>query len=995
LERAIHNRDPSAIDDGFKEVLSLPKKVLRRMRGGKISRTAEELRRQIMKKDRQKKQGQDDDENIDAKRREWKPNQENDNDEDDRMQKKIIRAMNQYKKGNVSRASNTLLSTKLVPWTQDSIGAAKSRFPKSHVVPLPKPPENPPVVIDKRAFKAHVCHRVKNGGCPSASQWTGETLSSLVKDDGILKSCVVICEAIANNRLPEASSAMNLQRKMLAFDRGVGKSDRLVGVSEIFLRATASYIMDLARPTLRAILEPEGQFGCGAKGGSELALHVVQSHVETSGHNSAVLILDESDAFLTADRHTMLEECYKHESLAVMHGLVDFAYGTKGATMVMMRDGTSVDSVLCGEGTVIGCNLGSALYCLGAQPTINEINQGLDVKQVSVCDDSTTICEAWGDAVIILKRALKHEKKNVNVSKTKILWPRNGPPPAELVKECESLNIELKLGSAEILGGIIGCADDDVRLHANTVVESYRPLLECLKHPTMSSQIATGILRMCANVRFTYILRTHRPELTKDAAIKFDEEIEQTFKTIHRLNHSDLHDDSDETADKLKQLERDLPLSKGGLGLRQTVRYSHAAYFAASVASAQKDPDLYQIESEAETDLAELPPYLLSLYNCWKELSARGIRRTDHIPFDSDDIPSNEPLLPDHPSNLTAFYELALGHKNYKLQRNLSKGLMSGRYKWLMDHADVKVVRRWKAKAGSSSWLTTLPESPATTMRNAEWRHAVLFYMGIAPDSRLKKCSCGKYDFRTDTTDPHFDDTHFQSCTKMKRKAITTRHDMISTTITNICRHYGVTAITEVTSMSDGFVRLRPDGAQWFPDQLTLTDTTIRHVNTPTNVTNKITNCNILKHATTQKHKKYDELAKNEDATFFALAMLSYGSMSKEFSNFIRFMASAFIDTTPPGTVSMTKKELIKQITTEITVSLMKGHAMIRTQGILQSMAKQHLDKKKGSHKTSSKNKHNSLNSNKNQDNNSSINSTHSSDQNHNDNSDRVRSKCA
>jgi hypothetical protein len=50
LERAIHDRDPSAIDDGFKKVLSLPQKVLRR--GGKISKTAEELRRQIMKKDR-------------------------------------------------------------------------------------------------------------------------------------------------------------------------------------------------------------------------------------------------------------------------------------------------------------------------------------------------------------------------------------------------------------------------------------------------------------------------------------------------------------------------------------------------------------------------------------------------------------------------------------------------------------------------------------------------------------------------------------------------------------------------------------------------------------------------------------------------------------------------------------------------------------------------------------------------------------------------------
>ena len=92
---------------------------------------------------------------------------------------------------------------------------------------------------------------------------------------------------------------------------------------------------------------------------------------------------------------------------------------------------------------------------------------------------------------------------------------------------------------------------------------------------------------------------------------------------------------------------------------------------------------------------------------------------------------------------------------------------------------------------------------------------------------------------------------------------------------------------------------------------MSLTDTTVRHTNTPTNIKQNIPIENILKYATKQKHDKYDGLAKNEDADFSA-----YGSMSQEFSNFINSMASSFYDITPPETATMTKKQLVKQIKT-------------------------------------------------------------------------------
>ena len=73
-------------------------------------------------------------------------------------------------------------------------------------------------------------------------------------DEGIRQSCLVICEAIANNRLPEISRAINLQKQLLAFKRGPNQSDRFIAVGEAFYRATAGYVMESVRPQLRSIL---------------------------------------------------------------------------------------------------------------------------------------------------------------------------------------------------------------------------------------------------------------------------------------------------------------------------------------------------------------------------------------------------------------------------------------------------------------------------------------------------------------------------------------------------------------------------------------------------------------------------------------------------------------------------------------------------------------------------------------------------------------------
>ena len=773
----------------------------------------------------------------------------------------------------MSRAAKTLLQSPLVPWTPAAIDSARKRLPYGGDVLLPRPPDHPPNTIPDATFRKHVRKAVANGGCASISKWTGEILDTLLNDEGILHSCLVICEAISNNRLPEVSRALNLQKVLLAFKRADGKSDRLIGVGEIFYRATSGFIMELVRPALRSILESQGQFGCGAKGGAELAHHTIQSSLETFGPNSAVVILDEKDAFPNADRARMLQQCFNYPDLQPMWGTASFAYGSTHATMVMMRNGATAGTITSSTGTIIGDSLGSALYCLYAQPTINEINEGLDVQQASVCDDSTTVCRHWKDAITIIERAIAHPNKNLNMrpDKTCILWPRRTQPPQQLIDACKTHNIGLKLRHTKILGGVIGCSDNAVTQHVDSVVNSYSPLLEAITNPHMPKQIAALILRVCANTRINYQLRMHPPQLTTIPANKFDAEIQTAFMHIHGLTDIDLHDEN-ETNNFLKQCELDLPIRAGGLGLRKATGYAVTAYLAAAVSAGQKHPDRYHSDTDQDTN--DLPPFLRRLHGCWRNLTENGIETMEAIPFDENDQPSRKAIVPQHPKDLIAFYEVALETENYKLQRILTRGLVMLREQRRSENSDARANMRWATSSakGAAAWLQATPESPHTTFSNAEWEQAVKFHMGLTPSKNLRECVCERYTF------PGDDNTHFQSCLQLRRRAVTYRHDGISRTITRLCINAGISAITEVTSMHDDGNRLRPDGLQFFPGaDPSLTDTTVRHPCTTTNINLKRRPNAILKTATREKNNKYRQVAAREQSSFTALAALSYG----------------------------------------------------------------------------------------------------------------------
>ena len=108
-----------------------------------------------------------------------------------------------------------------------------------------------------------------------------------------------------------------------------------------------------------------------------------------------------------------------------------------------------------------------------------------------------------------------------------------GLKPLEMARE---RNLQVRLGSAKALGAIIGRGDNHVSSHALEVVESYAPLLAAIQHPLVPTQLAFGILRVCASSRFTSTTRTQPPQLIQDAIHSFDDARIECFNNLHNTS---------------------------------------------------------------------------------------------------------------------------------------------------------------------------------------------------------------------------------------------------------------------------------------------------------------------------------------------------------------------------------------------------------------------------------------------------------------------------
>jgi hypothetical protein len=127
----------------------------------------------------------------------------------------------------------------------------------------------------------------------------------------------------------------------------------------------------------------------------------------------------------------------------------------------------------------------------------------------------------------------------------------------------------------------------------------------------------------------------------------------------------------------------------------------------------------------------------------------------------------------------------------------------------------------------------------------------------------------------------------------------------------------------------------QPDGEQWFEDGLNYSDVTVRH---PVSVTYLRHACKvgkILDDAVKAKLVRYLSFASERDASFSALAINSYGSLSEEFYNFLRKIAT-HAENSPISNIT-NATAFLNTMVQDVVATLMQGNAWMYRRGVYDS----------------------------------------------------------
>ena len=203
----------------------------------------------------------------------------------------------------------------------------------------------------------------------------------------------------------------------------------------------------------------------------------------------------------------------------------------------------------------------------------------MGVAAFAVLDDLTFVGPpaAAAKAFDAFHAACERLGMSVAVHKCKILCPR-GPQsaPSELQEWSRNRSVPIADGSfTETLGSVIGSDAEGMSDWVCAQAERHRDLFDRL--PLLRSQTAMLLLRWCGVPRFNYLCRVLPPAIVQKGAEHFDDQVWEAFGRITGIA---------DTSDPNLRAQAELPLSKGGLGLRRATVVSPLAYVGAAAQAA-------------------------------------------------------------------------------------------------------------------------------------------------------------------------------------------------------------------------------------------------------------------------------------------------------------------------------------------------------------------------------------------------------------------------
>ncbi|MDR3548323.1 MAG: hypothetical protein P4M11_08695, partial [Candidatus Pacebacteria bacterium] len=276
-------------------------------------------------------------------------------------------------------------------------------------------------------------------------------------------------------------------------------------------------------------------------------------------------------------RFGRLSTLMRHDEVAPILRMFHWAYAEESPLLVYER--SRLKAILASaQGVRQGDPFAAFVFALVQTLYEKAIAGHPDCHAVSVLDDLTLV----GPLDQVMRAydyiALHAEEYHLQLRVDKCsvyIPPADDLSPAtrhSIEHACTSRQLRC-LDRLELLGVTLGTAED-IHSHLTRSIDQHQKLFEYLHHPAMPTQIGFALLRYCALPRLSYLARTTLPEhmLRSEMAPRFDSMVIDCY---HRIMGT-----TEEMSDRhvLEQIQ--LPIKRGGMGLRPVARTCHSAYFA-------------------------------------------------------------------------------------------------------------------------------------------------------------------------------------------------------------------------------------------------------------------------------------------------------------------------------------------------------------------------------------------------------------------------------
>lgn len=740
-------------------------------------------------------------------------------DDSDPLLPRIRRAVGIMREGAphcIKRAAKALFTDDPVVIDDDTIDQLQQLHPTGSGQLEPPPPTitTDLVAVDHAILFQLLKRRVDNGSAPGPSGWTGSHLTTLVDSDhtqaseGLAMLIKDICNGVFTG-----TTQQRLLSSILIPIRKPNKKVRPIAMGEVFVKLAAHYVINMIKDEIPSLF-PRIQFGTGKAGGSESAAQLTRYTIaEASKKHEDVIAIktDYTNAFNAASRVRIWNTLLAHHQTAKIWRLFHWCYSIPSSLLVY--DKSKLHTILTSsEGVRQGDVFAALGFALCVQSLYeNSIKDLPDVHAISVQDDLTLIGpkDQVFEAFNNIKNNAAAYHLNLCIEKCITYLPPSLPEHhvETCINMCNNVGIHYA-DNMESLGVRFG-NDDIIRSHCLDIIHQHQPFFDALCHPSMPVQIGYTLLRYCGIPRLSYLTRTVHPSILLPLTNLFDHMVIECFHKMmqtHKIAQVEYYQHHIQTM-------CNLPLAKGGLGIRPMFRTSIPAYFAATVniipefmtsfpppqsiienSEENNDPSTYYLDTQLFHDIN----------NYWSSLKNDGvgtsIEKDATIEVHDRTLALHGPHVPERLFKKAYKHaEASIKQRSQQIENSSNdpsiilpiKPFMQDEHIQTQIMGDIedniyqqhhqsatpyyRTVMTASTARNCSTYLTTIPTEHNYNIDNDSLRLAVRHRLGIPPNDSLilDQCICSNH------TEFIQDSDHFHACVATRSDSLTMRHDML------------------------------------------------------------------------------------------------------------------------------------------------------------------------------------------------------------------------